>query len=136
MKLISLISLIIGIIALCLIYIGQTQLSRVQQIQNDIQQDIVNLKQEIVKLKPTKQTQSEETEFPRYHNATGVLKLIRGDRIIVDEDEIPGFMRAMIMSYKVENPEKLKDLKEGDKVKLKLKETETTLTVIDIEKAE
>jgi Cu/Ag efflux protein CusF len=41
-------------------------------------------------------------------------------------------MRAMIMSYKVENPEQLKNLKENQKVKLKLKETATELTVTEI----
>jgi Cu/Ag efflux protein CusF len=55
-------------------------------------------------------------------------------RIVVDEDEIPGVMRAMVMSYEVENPDQLKGLKEGDKVKLKLKETEDKLTVVDLKK--
>jgi len=35
---------------------------------------------------------------------------------------------------KVENLEQLKDITEGDKVKLKLKETETDLTVVGINK--
>jgi Cu/Ag efflux protein CusF len=38
------------------------------------------------------------------------------------------------MSYEVENPEQLKGLKEGDKVKFKLKETENDLTVLEIRK--
>jgi Cu/Ag efflux protein CusF len=43
-------------------------------------------------------------------------------------------MRAMVMSYEVENPRQLEGLKEGDKVKLKLKETENDLTVVEIQK--
>ncbi len=73
--------------------------------------------------------------WPKFHDAAGVIKIITDERIIVDQEEMPGFMRAMIMSYKVEKPEQLKEFKENQKVKLKLKETATELTVIDITSA-
>jgi Cu/Ag efflux protein CusF len=54
--------------------------------------------------------------------------------VIIDQDEVPGFMRAMIMSYDVENPEQITNLKEENKVRLKLKDIATNLTVIEIGK--
>ncbi|MGQ0793334.1 MAG: copper-binding protein [Deltaproteobacteria bacterium] len=70
----------------------------------------------------------------KFHDATGVVKSVKGSRIVIDEDEIAGFMEAMVMSYDVEKPEQLTNLKEGDKVKFKIRETDVNLTVIDIEK--
>lgn len=96
--------------------------------------DIVKLKQEIAKSWQSKQTEGVKSEWPKYHDATGVLKSISGNRISVDEDEIPGFMMAMTMGYEVENTEQLKGLKEGEKVRFRLKETENDLTVSEIHK--
>ena len=97
-----------------------------------------------VKLKETKTKltvvgiEKIEVKWPKYHEATGKVLSINaeGNRIVVDEDEIPGFMSAMIMSYETEDPKLLEGLKEGDKVKFKLKETETKLTIVNIEKME
>jgi Cu/Ag efflux protein CusF len=130
MKAIPVISLVIAVIALVA---GGYKINQLQKEQRQMAEDILKLKQEMARSwQETKA--SEKPEWPKYHAATGVLKLITGSRIIIDQDEMPGFMAAMIMSYEVENPEQLKGLKEGDRVKLRLKETETNLTVSEIEK--
>ncbi|MBI2486917.1 MAG: copper-binding protein [Deltaproteobacteria bacterium] len=131
MKAVSTFSLIIALIALIIGgYTQFIQITELQKEQKQMAEDMLKLKQEIAK----SWQHSGKPEWPKYHDATGVLKQIAGNRVIIDQDEMPGFMRAMIMSYDVENPEQLKNLKEEDKVRLKLKETETNLTVVEIEK--
>jgi Cu/Ag efflux protein CusF len=135
MKVLSIIALIIAVVALAIGgYTQFVQINKLEKEKEEIAEDILRLEQEVAKSYESKQAQIKEPQFPRYHDATGVLKSISGDRIVVDEDEIPGFMRAMVMSYEVENPRQLEGLKEGDKVKLKLKETENDLTVVEIQK--
>jgi Cu/Ag efflux protein CusF len=75
--------------------------------------------------------------WPRYHDDVIGKLLLKpgGKRVIIDHEEIPGVMRAMIMSYEVENPKQIETLKPGDKVKFKLKETQDKLSIIEIEKA-
>jgi len=130
MKAISIIALVIAVVALVA---GGYQINKLRKEQKQMAEDILRFKQEMAK-SWQQTTASEKPQWPKYHEATGALKLITGNRVIIDQDEMPGFMRAMIMSYEVENPEQLKGLKEGDRVKLKLKETETNLTVVEIEK--
>lgn len=134
MKSISVIALVTSVLALAIVgYTQFIQITKLQKEQKQIFEDVLRLKQEMAK-SWQHTAEPEKPKWPKYHEATGVLKLITGSRVIIDQDEMPGFMRAMIMSYEVENPGQLKNLKEEDKVKLKLKETETNLTVVDIEK--
>jgi Cu/Ag efflux protein CusF len=131
MKVVSGSAFIIALLALIIsVYTQFSQINEIRRAQKQITEDILELRQELPKSWP----HSEEQEWPKFHDATGVLKQIAGNRVIIDQDEMPGFMRAMIMSYDVENPQQLENLKEGDKVKLKLKETETKLTVLEIVK--
>jgi Cu/Ag efflux protein CusF len=134
MKAITIIALTIGAFALGLSYMERNQITKLQKEQDQMADDIAKLKQEIAKTWQGGQTEGAKSEWPKYHDATGVLKFISGNRIVVNEDEILGFMMAMTMSYEIENPEQLKGLKEGDKVKFKLKETEKDLTVVEIQK--
>lgn len=132
MKSISIIALIIAILTLAIVsYTQFIQITKLQKEQNQISEDVLKIRQEMAKSWQPKK-EAEKPKWPKYYEATGVLKLITGSRVIIDQDEMPGFMRAMIMSYEVENPEQLKNLKVEDKVKLKLKETETKLTVVGI----
>ncbi|HEY7535997.1 MAG TPA: copper-binding protein [Thermodesulfobacteriota bacterium] len=124
MKVITIFSLITIIFALTISYTQSNQFVELKTKQIQISKDIPKLKQEIAK-----------SDWPKYYDATGVLKSVSENQIVVDEDEIPGFMSAMIMSYEVEKPIQLKGLEKGDKVKFKLKETENGLvTVVDIRK--
>lgn len=132
MKAITVIAFAVAVFALVTVSYTELNITKLQKEQNRMADDIVKLKQEIAKSWPGGQIGSAKSEWPKYHDATGVLKSIAGSRISVDEDEVPGFMMAMNMQYEVENPEQLKGLKDGDKVKFRLKETENDLTVIEI----
>ena len=134
MKGIVIIALVSAIFALATVGYTEFNITKLKKEQNQMADDIVKLKQEIAKSSQGGQTGSAKSEWPKYHDATGVLKSISENRISVDEDEIPGFMMAMTMQYEVENPDQLKGLKEGDKVKFRLKETENELTVSEIQK--
>ena len=130
MKPVSIIALIIAVLTLA---ITGYQIRELQNEQKLIAEDVSKLKQEMAR-SWQHAPKSEVEEWPKYHDAAGILKLITGNRIVIDQDEMPGFMRAMIMSYEIENPEQLSTLRQEDRVKLKLKETETNLTVVSIEK--
>ncbi len=135
MKRLAILALIIAIISLAMSYTSYDRIKELKSEQKQISDDLLKLKQEIAKTwQGAEQPGSAKPVWPKYYDATGVLKSMSENRIVVDEDEIPGFMKAMIMSYEVENPEQLKGLKEGDKVKFKLKETENDLTVLEIQK--
>lgn len=134
MRGIAVIAFVIAVFALATIGYTELKITKLQKEQNQMADDIVKLKQEIAKSWQSKQTEGAKSEWPKYHDATGVLKSISGDRISVDENEIPGFMMAMTMGYEVENTEQLKGLKEGEKVRIRLKETENDLTVSEIHK--
>ncbi len=136
MKIITIFALIIAIIALTISYTKSNQVVELQTKQKQISNDILKLQQEMAKSwQGEKQTEIVKSDWPKYYDATGVLKSVSENQIVVDEDEIPGFMSAMVMSYEVENPKQLTGLKKGDKVKFKLKESENgLLTVVEIKK--
>lgn len=134
MKGISIIAFVVAVFALATVSYTELNITKLKKEQNQMADDIVKLKQEIAKSWQGGQTGNAKSEWPKYHDATGVLKSISGNRISVDENEIPGFMMAMTMQYEVGNPEQLKGLKEGDKVRFRLKETENDLTVSEIQK--
>lgn len=134
MKGITIIAFVVAVFALLTVGYTEFSITKLQKEQKQMTDDIVKLKQEIAKSWQGEQTGNAKSEWPKYHDATGVLRSVSGNRISVDENEIPDFMMAMTMQYEVDNPEQLKGLKEGDKVKFKLKETENDLTVSEIQK--
>jgi Cu/Ag efflux protein CusF len=136
MKLHTLSSIIIAVavVALGIFIFQQSQKSdALKKEQEALSKEILKLKQELAG-SWGKEHHHEAEAWPKFHDASGVLLSKSGDRVVVDEDEIPGLMRAMIMSYDVENPDQLQGLAEGDRVRLRLKETETALTVEEIKK--
>lgn len=134
MKGITIIAFVVAVFALLTVGYTEFSITKLQKEHKQMADDIVKLKQEIAKSWQGEQTGNAKSEWPKYHDATGVLRSVSGNRISVDENEIPDFMMAMTMQYEVDNPEQLKGLKEGDKVKFKLKETEDDLTVSEIQK--
>ncbi len=102
---------------------------------NEVRKSFEESQSELARVK-TKFRAILTARWPRYYDVIGKLLLKPvGSRIIIDHEEIPGVMRAMIMSYEVENPKQVQTLKPGDKVKFKLKETQDKLSIIEIEKA-
>jgi Cu/Ag efflux protein CusF len=138
MKTYAVASTIIGlaVIALGIFVFQQSQeINALKKEQELLSQEILRAKQELAgSWREDHHHAHGVEEWPRFHDASGVLLSKSGNRVVVDEDEIPGYMRAMIMSYDVENPDQLEGLKEGDKIKLRLKETESSLTVEEISK--
>jgi protein SCO1/2 len=66
-----------------------------------------------------------------------VQKVVAGDRrVVIAHDDIPGFMRAMTMSFEVSNPALLEQLTPGERVRFTLEKTKETLYLVAIEKEE
>jgi Cu/Ag efflux protein CusF len=124
----------VAVVALGIFVFQQSQkIDALKKGQEVLSKDILRVKQELAD-SWGKDHLHEAEEWPKFHDASGVLLSKSKNRVVVDEDEIPGVMRAMIMSYDVENADQLQGLEEGDMVKLRLKETETSLTVEEIKK--
>jgi Cu/Ag efflux protein CusF len=124
----------VAVIALGIFIFQQSQkIDALKKEQELLSKEVLKAKQELAGSWGNDHDHKAE-EWPKYHDASGVLLSKSGNRVVLDEDEIPGVMRAMIMSYDVENPDQLQGLAEGDKVRLRLKETETSLTVEEIKK--
>jgi len=54
--------------------------------------------------------------------------------ITLDHEDIPGLMKAMTMSFKVENPKLLSGLKAGDQVQGRVKKGESDYVITQLEK--
>jgi Cu/Ag efflux protein CusF len=63
---------------------------------------------------------------------TVVGALPRGGRLIVDHEEIKGFMAAMEMSYPVTPPSLLNGLNAGDKIQFTIDGGNSTITSIRV----
>ncbi len=121
-------ALVIAFISLAISLNTVRKLNEVRKSFEESQSELANVK--------TKFRTILIARWPRYYDVIGKLLLKPGGkRVIIDHEEIPGVMRAMIMSYEVENPKQVQTLKPGDKVKFKLKETQDKLSIIEIEKA-
>ncbi len=56
----------------------------------------------------------------------------RAGRLIVDHEEIPGFMAAMEMSYQVAPPSLLKGINPGDKIGFTIDAGKSAIVAIDV----
>jgi Cu/Ag efflux protein CusF len=66
-----------------------------------------------------------------------VQKVIPADRrVIIAHDDIPGFMRAMTMSFEVRDPALLEKFTPGERVRFTLERTDQTLYLVAAEKEE
>src|SRR2546427_4261745 len=64
-----------------------------------------------------------------------VQKVVAGDRrVVIAHDDIPGFMRAMTMSFEVKTPVLLEQLVPGERVRFTLEKTKETLYLVTVEK--
>ena len=64
-----------------------------------------------------------------------VEKVVVPDRrVVVAHEDIPGFMDAMTMSFEVNKPSLLHNLKPGDHIRFTLERTKLTLYLVAVEK--
>jgi Cu/Ag efflux protein CusF len=64
-----------------------------------------------------------------------VQKVVPADRrVIIAHEDMPGFMRAMTMSFEVRDPALLEKCTPGQRVRFTLEKTDQTLYLVDIGK--
>lgn len=68
------------------------------------------------------------------YQVSGVIQEIRPDEntVVVEHEEIPGYMAAMTMAFDVKDPAELKNLQPGDKITFKMIVTEEDGWIEDI----
>ncbi len=77
-------------------------------------------------------------ELPRdggatVHHTHGVVRQLPGNgRVVVDHEEIPGFMRAMTMTFEVADASLLQDLTPGQEVELDIEFTDGSFRLTQI----
>ena len=88
-------------------------------------QELIDLSSYIASLRPK--------GVPKFVTGEGtVIALVTGShQIVVDHEEIKGFMDAMTMGYKVNSPSLLKGLKPGDKVSFTIDTEKHAITKIE-----
>lgn len=59
---------------------------------------------------------TDEPEGPRRFEAVGTVVAIEGDFVLIDHEDIPGFMDAMTMSFPLEQESLLTGVEVGDRV--------------------
>jgi protein SCO1/2 len=68
----------------------------------------------------------------RIFDVNGVVRApLKGGRVVIAHDDIPGFMPAMTMGFAVANPTEATSLAVGDRVQFRLTVSETTSTATD-----
>lgn len=101
---------------------------------NDVRKSFEGIKSELAEIK-RKLAASQVSQWPKFYNVNGKLLFKPSkNRLIIDHEEIPKVMPPMIMSYEVEDTKQIENLKPGDKVHFRLKETADKLFILNIEK--
>jgi Cu/Ag efflux protein CusF len=128
MRFFSTVALIISLVSLGLAFNGAKRL-------NDIKKGFQRTRSELSEVRD-EFAAHQQSQWPKFYEVNGKLLFKPGgNRLIIDHEEIPNVMPAMIMSYEVENPKQIESLEPGDKVHFRLKETADKLFIINIEKA-
>jgi len=68
--------------------------------------------------------------------AQGVVEKIADDKktVSIQNDDIPGYMKAMTMDYKVNRPSELSGIKPGDKITFTLEASDSVMLAKNIKK--
>ncbi len=69
---------------------------------------------------------SHAAETPKTYDVTGIVKKLKPEirTAVIDHEEIPGYMDAMVMSLEVRDPSELKGINPGDKIRFRMNVTE------------
>lgn len=72
---------------------------------------------------------SEPDTASRLHEGRGVVISVdsRKARLVVDHEEMPGFMAAMVMNYLVNPPSLLQGLRPGEKIRFTIDEDQRAI---------
>jgi Cu/Ag efflux protein CusF len=66
------------------------------------------------------------------HTLEGKVEAVQTDRVIVNHGKVPGYMDAMVMPYKVDQPDILKKIKAGDQISATVYDGDFTLYDIQV----
>ncbi|GEM_PF-5625900 len=128
MRFFSTVALIISLVSLGLAFNGMKRL-------NDVKKGFQRTRSELSEVRD-EFAAHQQSQWPKFYEVNGKLLFKPGgNRLIIDHEEIPNVMPAMIMSYEVEDPKQIERLEPGDRVHFRLKETADKLFIVNIEKA-
>jgi len=127
MRFFSILVLIISIISLGF------ALNAVKHL-NDVKDGFQRTKRELAEAKD-EFAAHQQSRWPKFYEVNGrLLFKASGNRLIIDHEEIPNVMPAMIMNYEVKDPKQIENLGPGDKVHFRLEETVNKLFIVSIER--
>lgn len=77
-----------------------------------------------------------EPAAPKVYDVRGtfVASQFEGKVMVVDHQEIPGFMAEMRMDFTLENPEEIRELEQGDEIRFRLHVTDEKMWADRVEK--
>jgi Cu/Ag efflux protein CusF len=128
MRFFSTVALIISLVSLGLAFNGAKRLNDVKKGFQRTMNELSEVRDEFAA--------HQQSQWPKFYEVNGKLLFKPGgNRLIIDHEEIPNVMPAMIMSYEVEDPKQIERLEPGDRVHFRLKETADKLFIVNIEKA-
>jgi len=79
--------------------------------------------------------QPEATAGPKTYEATGTIVSVEGEHVLIDHQEIPGFMDAMTMTFPVRDPSLLEGLDQGTRVTFRVVVDDASYEIDRIEPA-
>lgn len=63
---------------------------------------------------------SDAPSRPRTYEADGTVVSVEGELVLIDHEDIPGFMDAMTMTFRVTDPALLEGIEEGSRVRFRV----------------
>lgn len=57
---------------------------------------------------------------PQHYDAQGTIVRIEGEYVLIDHEDVPGFMDAMTMTFPVSDPSVLEGLEQGARVSFRI----------------
>ena len=73
---------------------------------------------------------------PETYEAVGTVVSVEGEHVLIDHEDIPGFMDAMTMTFAVSDPSLLDGLEEGTRVSFRIVVDGASYTIDHIEPRE
>ncbi len=74
-----------------------------------------------------------EARGPKVHEGLGTIVALESDHVTLDHEDIPGFMKAMTMSFPVKDSSILPDFEEGMRVRFRIEVDGSSYAVVAME---